>query len=219
MHSALFVIITTLVGWVFYSFPIDIYVSNIFFDHATGFATNSVLNFLHGFVYFTMGVTCSTVMLMILYKFYRLRSFNYRNYLKLIYLLLAFIIGPGLVVNLGLKEHSQRPRPSQTVIYTGSQDYVPPFNFNGNCISNCSFVSGHASVGFMFYAFAFIQKETRRRRLLMLAATVLGAVFGAARIMQGAHYLSDIIFSGVTVFITCYLLAKTMKPEQEQNSI
>ena len=40
--------------------------------------------------------------------------------------------------------------------------------------------------------------------------------FGIARIMQGSHYLSDIIFSGVFVFITTYVIAKIMKPDQSE---
>jgi len=216
MRIALFVIINILIGLLFYHYPIDIYVSNIFFTPELGFKNTIFLVFLRDFVYAVMAATCITTSVMILHRFYLLRSYNYRHYLKLIYLLMAFIIGPGLVINMGFKEHSHRPRPSQTIIFNGNNEYTPPFDFSGKCSSNCSFVSGHASVGFMFYALAFIQREVRRRRFFILWATALGAFFGAARIMQGAHYLSDIIFSGVFVFITCYLLAKIIKPEQEQ---
>lgn len=217
MKTALFAIFTVITGLLFYYLPIDIYVSNLFFNMHSGFfyKANSYLVFMHGLVYAIMTTMCATLGLIILYRFYRIRSFNYRDYLKPLYILLACLVGPGLIVNTLIKEHSTRPRPSQTIVFNGAEPYSPPFSLHGNCLTNCSFVSGHASVGFVFYAFAFVQNKPRRRRIFIWLGTFLGCIFGLGRIMQGAHYMSDIIFSGVTVFITCYLLAKIMKPEQD----
>lgn len=202
----------------FYAVPVDIYFSDMFFQPEKGFLSNSFLSFLHQFVYFLMVASCVSVSLVIAYKYYKTRSLIYKEYKPLIYLLLAFIIGPGLIVNMGFKEHSHRPRPSQTNIFTGEKDYTPPFDFTGQCESNCSFVSGHASVGFMFYAFCFIQRSSRRKKLFFIFATILGSIFGLARIMQGSHYLSDIIFSGVFVFITCYILSAMMQPIKDSSA-
>lgn len=216
MGFILFLIASALIGFGFYTFPIDAYVSDIFFDVNNGFKNNALLSFLHQFVYFLMGASLVTVSSIIAFKFYNTRSFVFSEYRKLIYLLMCFIIGPGLIINMGFKEHSHRPRPSQTNIFNGANDYTPPFDFSGQCKSNCSFVSGHASVGFMFFAFAFLHKDRSRRRLIILLSSLLGMTFGIARIMQGSHYLSDIIFSGVFVFITTYVIAKIMKPDQSE---
>ena len=56
----------------------------------------------------------------------------------------VFIIGPGLLGNTLLKDHSGRPRPYQVREFGGSLDYVGPLAFNGTCARNCSFVSGEA---------------------------------------------------------------------------
>lgn len=216
MGFIFFLIASSITGFVFYTFPIDPYISEMFFDPINGFQNTPLLSFLHQLVYFLMGASLVSVASLIAFKFYKTRSFVYSEYKKLIYLLMCFIIGPGLVINMGFKEHSQRPRPSQTNIFNGPNDYAAPFDFTGQCKSNCSFVSGHASVGFMFFAFAFLYKEASRRRLIILLSSLLGMTFGIARIMQGSHYLSDIIFSGVFVFITTYAISKIMKPDQSE---
>ena len=217
MKQFAFIVISVALALYLYHVPVDLYVANLFFKTDRGFIHNIYLSSLHDFVYGLMVITCLLVCINIAYQFYSTKSTNYREYIKLIYLISCFIIGPGLVVNLGLKEHSHRPRPSQTDIFTGNYPYKAPFNFTGMCPNNCSFVSGHASVGFMFFAFAFIESQRKKRYLVNLGAAALGSTFGLGRMMQGSHYLSDIIFSGIVVYLVCYLLAQLLDPLNEHN--
>lgn len=221
MHTkavrAYFLISCAALGVLFYFHPLDIYISRIFFDSKLGFVYKHqfIFAFLHDAIYGVMVVLAGSRGVVMLDRWWVIRSFDYRYYLKPIYVLLACIIGPGLIVNMGFKEHFHRPRPSQTIIFNGQKDYAPPFSLKGQCEHNCSFVSGHASVGFAFYALAFIQTNIRKRKRYTILATVLGLSFGLVRIVQGSHYLSDVIFSGIVVYISCYLLAKILKPENE----
>jgi len=120
------------------------------------------------------------------------------------FLLCSLILGPGLIVNTVLKDNSVgRPRPRQVQEFAGPHQYTPPFYYSGACQRNCSFTSGHAAIGFYFMAFGWVF----RRKSVFFAGCALGAALGLMRIAQGAHFLSDVIFSFWMVYGTCVLLA------------
>ncbi|HZS84727.1 MAG TPA: phosphatase PAP2 family protein [Stellaceae bacterium] len=123
-----------------------------------------------------------------------------------LYLLLALALGPGLLVNTGLKDHWGRARPVQVSAFGGGKDFTPALEPAAECQRNCSFVSGHAALGFSLIAFAFLVPTRRRRRIAILAAVAAGALFGLARIAQGGHFLSDVVFAGFLVTAICWLL-------------
>lgn len=123
------------------------------------------------------------------------------------FVLLVLALGPGVAVNTVLKDHWGRARPSQVTEFGGAQAFTPaPLPANA-CEKNCSFVSGHASIGFGLIAFAFLAEIPRRRRTLALAAVATGTAIGLARMAQGAHFLSDVVFAGLTVWGIAGLLA------------
>ncbi|CAA0113955.1 Uncharacterised protein [BD1-7 clade bacterium] len=110
--------------------------------------------------------------------------------------LLAFVIGPGVLVNAIFKEHWGRPRPAQLEQFGGEYDYVKPWQFGGYDNAK-SFPSGHASVGFAFMVFWLLW---RRRYPLAGKASLafalgLGSLAGAARIVGGGHFLSDVLWA------------------------
>ena len=70
----------------------------------------------------------------------------------MIFLIATMIIGPGLIVNVGLKDHWHRPRPIQTQDFNGPSPFMPWYDDDGGCKKNCSFVSGEASTGFWMVA-------------------------------------------------------------------
>ncbi len=123
-----------------------------------------------------------------------------------VYLLAVFLLGPGLLVNGVLKEHWGRARPSQIVEFGGDKRYTPPLVIADQCGHNCSFVSGEASLGFAFAAFGFAARAPRRRRLGLAAGVGLGSAFGLLRMVQGGHFLSDVYFAGLIIFLLAWLL-------------
>jgi lipid A 4'-phosphatase len=64
----------------------------------------------------------------------------------------AMLVGVGLVVNAGLKDHIGRPRPAVVKAFGGTLGFVPAMSLAGTCRRNCSFVSGHAATGFALIA-------------------------------------------------------------------
>lgn len=123
---------------------------------------------------------------------------------KLAYLLLVLALGPGLVVNGVFKSHWGRARPADVVEFGGQQPFTPAFVVSPACRRNCSFVSGHAATGFLLMSVAFLDRPRRRRWLW--AGIALGGAAGLGRIMQGSHFLSDVIFSGFFVYFTAWLV-------------
>lgn len=125
------------------------------------------------------------------------------------YLLVALILGPGVLVNIVLKDNSLgRPRPVHIQEFGGEMKWTPVFHYSGECRKNCSFVSGHAAIGFYWLAFAWLG----RRKQWLVAGFSLGAIVGFTRIIQGGHFLSDVIFAGWFTYFTYALLAKWLLP-------
>jgi len=122
------------------------------------------------------------------------------------YLLLSLAIGPGLLVNVALKDHWGRARPSQIVEFGGTRHFTPALVPAQECERNCSFTAGHPALGFFLVSFALLIAGKARRRQAELAALGFGALCGAARIIQGGHFFSDVVFSGLVVYGTSLLL-------------
>jgi lipid A 4'-phosphatase len=118
-----------------------------------------------------------------------------------LYVIAVFLIGPGLLVNTVVKDHSHRPRPGQTMEFGGDSPYARPFDFTGACAENCSFVAGDPAAGFAFLAVAFLL-PARRRKAGVAGAILLGSAIGLMRMLQGSHFFSDVIFCGLLVSAT-----------------
>ena len=128
------------------------------------------------------------------------------------FLALALIIGPGLIVNGVMKPCWGRPRPCQIVEFGGDVSYVPPLDM-GHQDRSESFPSGHAAIGFALIAPMFL--AYRRHRYLAAAFCLLGLgggiAMGITRIVQGRHFVSDVLWSAAAVYFTCWLLGAIMQ--------
>lgn len=124
----------------------------------------------------------------------------------LLFLLLVLVLGPGLLVNEVVKRESGRARPITVEQFGGAARFTPPFLFTDQCRSNCSFVSGHAALGFYFLALAWVFRD---RRWLWFGLA-LGALVGAGRIVQGAHFLSDVVFSLAFVYLSAMVVGRVV---------
>jgi lipid A 4'-phosphatase len=118
----------------------------------------------------------------------------------LIFLIATMAIAPGLVANLGLKDHSHRPRPVQTQEFGGQYEFRPWYRFDGGCIRNCSFVSGEASEAFWMVAPASLAPPPWRGAAIG-AALVFGATTSLLRMAFGGHYLSDVVLAALLTLL------------------
>jgi lipid A 4'-phosphatase len=123
---------------------------------------------------------------------------------RIIYLLMVLLLGPGLLVNVLLKDHWGRARPNQITEFGGTSQFTPALIPSQACSRNCAFVSGHAALGFYPLSLGFV--FPRWRRFWLTVGLGLGGTAGYFRILQGAHFLSDVIFAFFTVCVTAALM-------------
>lgn len=122
-----------------------------------------------------------------------------------LFLIATMALGPGLLVNVVLKEHWGRPRPIDVTQFGGEHQYVRWWDPRGDCPSNCSFVSGDVSGAYWTLAPAALTPP-QWRVVAYGAALALGSGMGALRVMAGGHFVSDVIFSGVFTFLIIWLM-------------
>jgi lipid A 4'-phosphatase len=191
----------------FLFFPeLDVQFHALFYDDVDGFYLRYA--FWAEAIYHMVPILVGACMVMTLF----LWGYNYFSKKELLgingrvclFLLLALAIGPGLVVNAIFKDNWGRARPSEIVEFGGTKQFTPPFIITDQCERNCSFVSGHAAGGFYLLAFTLLMR--RHRILAMYAATAFGLFVGFGRIVQGRHFLSDVIFSGFFTYTVILLL-------------
>jgi membrane-associated PAP2 superfamily phosphatase len=121
-------------------------------------------------------------------------------------LLATLALGPGLLVNVVLKENWGRPRPRQTLELGGEQAYLPPlrpdFAANGK-----SFPCGHCSVGFLPVAAWFLLRPAAPwvARGVLVLALAIGLLSGVGRMAAGGHYLSDVLWAGLLTYFAAWV--------------
>jgi lipid A 4'-phosphatase len=128
----------------------------------------------------------------------------------LLFIVLATALGPGLIANTVLKDHWGRARPHQVVEFGGSRQFTPAPLPAAQCERNCSFVSGHAALGFSLVSFALLLPAGWRRRTAIAAALGFGALVGLGRVAAGHHFLSDVVYAGLIVFATSWVLYRAI---------
>jgi lipid A 4'-phosphatase len=133
---------------------------------------------------------------------------------RFIYVCLVMVIGPGLVINAIFKDYWGRPRPRDVKAFDGVYAYEKVLTIDPSSPGK-SFPSGHASMGFFFMCFFFVFKKRSWRIAALLFGLAFGAIMGWARIVQGGHFASDVIFSAGMVFLTAAALAYLLKLDRE----
>lgn len=144
------------------------------------------------------------------------------RYRSIFYLMLVMAIGPGMLIHWGFKEQLERPRPRQVTELGGTLAYAPPpftpAYWQNRPTEGRSFPSGHAAMGYYLMAFAFVAQRRRAKLLWLGSGTVAGLVVGFGRMLQGGHWASDILFSGIVVLFTCTLLHRVLFPPTPRES-
>ena len=113
-----------------------------------------------------------------------------------LFLIISLALGPGLLVNVLLKEGWARPRPGNVIQFGGEHAFMPWWDPRGACDSNCSFVSGEVSSATWMTAPAILAPPPWRY-VALGAAGLYGVAFASIRMLAGGHFLSDVIFAAV----------------------
>lgn len=196
--SIKFIISLVLFFTIFLLFPqADIFFSELFFESGEFFLKHNILIKI---IYESVPIAVAGFLLFFILS---MTSIAFKQYKKeAIYLFFVLALGSGLLVNSILKENWGRARPYQIVEFGGSKQFTRAFVISDQCEKNCSFVSGHASVGFFLMAFYFV---TKRRRWIYIGM-VYGGIVGLGRIAQGGHFLSDVVLSGYCMYFMAWII-------------
>jgi lipid A 4'-phosphatase len=181
---------------------LDVYISSLFFNEDKKFMIQS---------YYPISIIFRKILLPLLLiyvfvlplvlRFFPLQKiyFGYKFILsEIIYIWVSGAVTMLLVVNVLLKNTWGRARPNDVSYFNGFQDFTPWYKISDACPSNCSFVSGDSSVGFLLVVFYFITKKN----VFLYLGLILGSLLGFIRIAAGGHFFSDIIFSQIIVTVT-----------------
>jgi membrane-associated phospholipid phosphatase len=134
---------------------------------------------------------------------------------SVMFLALGLALGPGLLVNVILKDNWHRPRPVQVAQFGGALDFRPWHRTDGACAKNCSFVSGETAGAFWLVAPASLAPPGLRLPAVALALGV-GLTTGVLRVAFGGHFPSDVLFAGLFTLILVALLRMILiKPDKQ----
>jgi membrane-associated PAP2 superfamily phosphatase len=128
------------------------------------------------------------------------------------YFFFVLLIGSGLITNAILKDQWGRPRPKQITAFDGTEKFERLLHYEPESTGK-SFPCGHATVGFFFLAFVPILTG-RRRWWLLIFSLLFGTLIGIARITQGGHFTSDVIWAAAVMWFTSLAFYKLFKLDQ-----
>ncbi|WPD24350.1 MAG: phosphatase PAP2 family protein [Candidatus Electrothrix scaldis] len=158
-----------------------------------------------------------SALVILLIGFFKARFAPWRK--RAIFILLLLGLGPGLVINVLLKDQLGRPRPRQVVEFGGEYKFTQCWQ-PGSGGENSSFPSGHAAIAFFLMAPWFILRDRNRRsaEAFLIAGLLFGTLVGIARILQGGHFISDILWAGGLLYILGSILGLALGLEQKRKA-
>lgn len=134
-----------------------------------------------------------------------------------LFLVVVAALGPGLVVNVLFKDHWGRPRPREVVELGGQERFLPVWTKGGDPQAK-SFPCGHCAMGFYLATPYLLLKRRRRRAALAVlgAGVAYGGLMGAARMMAGGHFLSDVVWSAGMTWLVALAAWRVLRLDREE---
>lgn len=122
----------------------------------------------------------------------------------IVFLIATITIAPGIVTNVVLKDYWPRSRPIDVPQFNGEERFTAWWDPRGACAKNCSFVGGESAGAFWTLAPAALSPPAWRP-VAYAAALAFAAGVAALRLVFGAHFFSDLVFSGVFTYLIIWL--------------
>lgn len=115
----------------------------------------------------------------------------------------TLILGTGVIVNGIFKSFWGRARPIDIEPFGGEASFSLPLMVSHQCRWDCSFMSGHTSIAFWAVSLAVLLPKHLRKYWVVIAL-LIGTITGVARIAQGMHFLSDVLFAAAVNLLLVY---------------
>jgi len=109
-----------------------------------------------------------------------------------------------------LKNHWGRARPHQLIEFGGNAHFTPAWERVHECLSNCSFTSGHAGMAACL-GLLVVLLPPRWRAPYLVFAVAFTTLAGFVRMAHGAHFFSDVVLSPLIVFATAMIVKDVLR--------
>jgi lipid A 4'-phosphatase len=184
-----------LATWIFHAYDLDLRIQRLFVDESFrwSFGDHQPWRFFYRFGT-VPGLLLTLIALAGLCRslISRTRHPHHRKYMVI---LLTAVLGAGILINAVLKPYWGRPRPTQVMEFAGELEYRPVFQ-PGTPGKGRSFPCGHSTMGFIFVTLFVFRKTSP---LVGYGGLFFGLVYGGllslGRSLQGAHFISDSVWS------------------------
>jgi lipid A 4'-phosphatase len=198
--------LAAIIGLVFGLYPeLDLRLAGLFIDPVqNGFVPRTWIRYVRDISMWIIGAFAAVPALALAIKLIMPQTRLLVPGRAVLFLLATLAIGPGLVVNVVLKESWSRSRPIDVAQFGGDERFVAWWDPRGNCPRNCSFVTGDGSGAFWTLAPASLAPPAWRP-LAYGAALTFGAVIGVLRMAFGGHFFTDVAFAGIITFLIIWL--------------
>jgi len=200
--------IGAVVGVVFGVFPrLDLAISGLFFDpkiHDFPLNAQRWAQIARDAARALIGLLLAPACLALVGKFLLPRRPMLIRGAAVLFLILTFALGPGLITNSLLKEHWGRARPIDVTEFGGTDRFTAWWDPRGDCPGNCSFIAGEPAGAFWTLAPAALAPP-QWRLLTYGAALAFGSAVGALRIAGGGHFFTDVVFAGVFMYLVIWV--------------
>ncbi len=191
--------------------PLDVSIQRLFYNpegrlmHAWPLQYLALWKFLYRYGFWPAILVAGGAFVLLVAGFFRANLARYRVHCY--FLVLVLSLGPGLLVNLVLKEHWGRPRPREIQEFGGRREYLPAA-VRGQSGRGKAFPCGHSAIGYYLGVFYFLfRRRGKTVGLLLLALSLLyGTAMGIGRMLAGAHFASDVLWSAWLVFGLAWLI-------------
>ena len=203
MRNLLCLILHTFItSGIFIYYPkIDVIVSSIFFSANKDkfyFKYNIVFIFFSECAYYLMFFLLLYYVTTVVVKFFNQKVFKHESIF-----ILTFFIASIVIIQFFSKYYFGRSRPCNILEFGGSKQFTIACMTSNQCHSNCSFGSFHTSISIMIFISSF-QSSDRIKKIIVTFVTFLAIIFSLIRIIQGKHFLSDVVISACITIIIYY---------------
>jgi membrane-associated PAP2 superfamily phosphatase len=206
MPAIVGLLLTPAVGSIFWFTDLDLHLQRLVYSPTEPhwlYADRQPWIFLHDYATWPGLILAILAIIALAISFTRESARRWRYPALFIFLFMA--IGSGLVTNLLGKAFYGRPRPYEIVQFGGSLPFHRAFEL-GQPGKGFSFLCGHCSMGYLFFAFFFLCRGVKRW-IALAGSAVFGLIIGIGRVVQAAHFPSDILLDGTLMFTVAAALS------------
>jgi lipid A 4'-phosphatase len=200
-------LLAAVVGLIFGLYPeLDLRIARLFVDPtANGFVPRDWIRYARDAAMWMIAVFAVLPAIALVLKLVLPRTRLLVPGRAIIFLIATLALGPGLAVNVVLKESWSRSRPIDVTQFGGEERFVAWWDPRGDCPTNCSFVTGDGSGAFWTLAPASLAPPAWRP-LAYGAALTFGTAIGLMRMSFGGHFFTDVAFAGIITFLIIWLV-------------